>query len=379
MKKFFAAVCFLFLIFSIWAEEKVIEIPDIKFQHQDIFDAAMSSTAWTDRYGPVSLEEKLFSERLGLVSAAVNYDSSLDNGSWIDEIFAEDSTFVVTKPKMLEEVDETLSTLEVESEDADIELKEIEKVVEENRKEAEESPSTEISRHVKDSEERLAYFSYGEEVITVNTKDLDRTFVYSDKKKIIRKSFDAKMNLVKKETWKKSNSSDVSPETVQTFVYGEGTKPLSSTVLSSDAKTELKYNESGKIIHSENYKLYKKDDKSKGRFYKDSVTDWKYNDSGRILEKESIQYDYNKIYTTVTGKSQKKEEYQYKVSESVPDYFYYEDKVLRLSTVYSSEESYVTTMNFEGGFVIESYYENGKRLKDIYYLNGIVRRTRNYE
>ena len=73
------------------------------------------------------------------------------------------------------------------------------------------------------------------------------------------------------------------------------------------------------------------------------------------------------------------EQFEYKIQDGSPDYFFYEDGKLRVSTIYSSTDSYITTMTFDGGFVVESYYENGRRKKDLLYLNGIVRSVQNYE
>lgn len=368
MKKLFCAVILLISIFSLHAGE-LVDCSRWIFQH----------SVWTEQYGPIALEEKMDLEKMGLVSAKVSYDASADTGDWIDEVFSADSVFVVSKPKELVAIEEQLDQEEVVAGLKDEVLEELSKIVETNQDKETESEKAVYERRLKDGSEKLTFFQYGEEVITVQTKGLDRTFVYSDKKKISRKSYDAEMRLVKKEVWNRTNSSVAVPEMVQTYEYDGGTKPVSSVVKKNSENHIICYDSNGKIVSSENYCVYKKDDKAAGRLYKESFTSWKYDENGKLVEKVSTVYEYNKIFTKVLGQFVRKEQYQYKVSDSIPDYFYYENDELRLSTVYDSEDSYVSTMLFDGGFVIESYYKNGRRSKDIYYLNGIVRRTKTYE
>ena len=104
----------------------------------------------------------------------------------------------------------------------------------------------------------------------------------------------------------------------------------------------------------------------------------KYSEAGKLLEKKSEEYTYNSkkvlVFTSI-----KKEVYEYKIEDGNPDYYYYENDDLRMQTLYSSAEDYVTTMIFDDNFVVESYYQAFKRKKDLFYVNGRLRRTKVYE
>ena len=75
----------------------------------------------------------------------------------------------------------------------------------------------------------------------------------------------------------------------------------------------------------------------------------------------------------------KKEKYEYKIDDSTPDYYYYENDELRMKTEYATSSDYVTTTLFDGGFVIETYYENYTKKKEVFLLNGNVKRIKKYE
>ena len=43
------------------------------------------------------------------------------------------------------------------------------------------------------------------------------------------------------------------------------------------------------------------------------------------------------------------------------------------------QNDYVSMIYFDGGFSVETIYESGKRIKDIYYQNNEVTRIKEYE
>lgn len=347
MKRFFLLVALYFMTFSLckaWAL-------DVSISREPLCHWILMLPVWNEKTGPCPLGELIFPEKKGFYSACVAFDSASDDGSWVDGVIADSDVFKVSSGVDLNGSSDVIPDFGTEI----------------------------ISRHIKDSYERLSFFSFGEEILSCTSTNEGKVLVFSDPKKIVRKTFDESMRLFKVEEWKKGEKASGNPAVVHTFSYSEGSKPVSSEMISETEKHVFSFDNKGKVILSENYKQFRKSEKVKPRFYKESQTEWTYNDKGKVITKSSLFFDFNKIYTEVTGKSSKKEVYEYKINDSIPDYFYYENDVLRLSTVYSGETSYITTMFFNDGFVVESVYENNKRKKDIYYLNGNVRRTKVYE
>ena len=105
-------------------------------------------------------------------------------------------------------------------------------------------------------------------------------------------------------------------------------------------------------------------------------TVFKYNDSGKITEKTFIEYSYvkQKVFS-----SSKKDVYEYKIKDGLPDYYFYENDILRMKTIYFESDSYITTLYFDNNFVVESVYKNGNHTKDLFYSNGTIIRQKKYE
>ncbi len=330
----------------------------------------LSLPVWTFDQGPVPLGEFLGFEIPEISFSYQDYDSSADDGKWIRDLFFGGNIFSVRAPEKYSAISERLQNSDA------AEIDEIAGSI--LRNSAEENPVPE--KTYLNEDKTLSLYSYDEENLSVQKTGDGSTLVNSDGKKTVRYYYDEKMRLVKKENW--DISGGISSSKIidfQEFEYSDGSKPFAGTICSDNEKHEILYDQNGRIISSKNYVLFKKDEKKSGKFVLESKTEWKYSESGKILEKYFEEYSYNKNKSKVLGTSTKKDVYEYKIQDGPPDCYFYENEKLRVSTVYSSADSYVTTMNFDGGFVVESYYENGRRKKDLLYLDGIIRSVQNYE
>lgn len=330
----------------------------------------LSFPVWTFEQGPVPLCEFLGFHLPEISFSYQDYDSSADDGNWIKELFANGKVFSVRAPEEYSALSEKLKN------SAEKEIREIAGAVLKNS--AEIKPA--VEKKYLNEDNALSLYSYDDEELSVQKTDSGSTIVKSDGKKTVRSYYDEEMRLVKKENWDISGgiSSSKIVET-QEFKYSDGAKPFASTIVSENEKHEILYDQKGRVVSSKNYAFFKKDEKKAGKFVLESKTEWKYSESGKILEKYFEEYSYDKNKSRVLGTSSKKDVYEYKIQDGSPDYFFYENGKLRVSTIYSSADSYITTMTFDGGFVVESYYENGRRKKDLLYLNGIVRSVQDYE
>ncbi len=325
---------------------------------------------WTFEQGPVPLGEFLGFDVPEISFSYQAYDSSADDGKWISELFAAGNVFTIRPPEEYSELSGLLK---------DSEEKEIDEIAGAILKKSMETEPESEKKYLNE-DNTLSLYSYGDENLSVQRTGSGTTIVKSDGKKTIRSYYDEEMRLVRKENW--DTSGGISSSRLvdsQEFNYSDGAKPFAGTIFSENEKHEILYDQKGRIVSSKNYALFRKDEKKPGRFFLESMTEWKYSESGKILEKYSEEYSYSKNKSKILGTSSKKEVYEYKIQDGSPDYYFYENGELRVSTVYSSSDSYVTTMTFDGGFVVESYYENGRRKKDLLYLNGIVRSVQNYE
>lgn len=58
---------------------------------------------------------------------------------------------------------------------------------------------------------------------------------------------------------------------------------------------------------------------------------------------------------------------------------YYENEILRMRTVYQSENVYNETMYFDDGFTVLAYYENNVKRLEIVSINGVELRRKSFE
>lgn len=75
----------------------------------------------------------------------------------------------------------------------------------------------------------------------------------------------------------------------------------------------------------------------------------------------------------------RKNVYTYKSFTDIPDCNFYEDGVLRMSTVYSKNENYTETVYFDGGLSIKSVYKDGVKVEEIAYSNGGEKYRRKFD
>lgn len=343
----------------------------------------MTLPKWTFDNGPVYIFELLDSSFTGEID--VSYENPIDK-NYIDEFYSAKNNssydFSVKTPALLN------SDLSKITED--------DKILDDVKNLVESANSSSIERRIFDSEQNLSLFSFNDEILAIQKRDNKNILVSSDDKKTIRRFFDEKSRVYKKEIWDISGSFQNSYlKNEELYFYDEEkTVPSSATLLEENFKYKLTYDETGKVIVSEKYE-YVPDTKAaeneqetkksnvldKGDNYiLRSKTNWKYNDEGKIIEKLFSEYEYKKVNKTKkTLTSTKKDVYEYKIKDVMPDYYYYENDVLRMKTIYSNEDSYVTTFYFDGGFVVDSVYENATHTKDIFYSNGNIIRQKVYE
>lgn len=382
------------LFFASFAFCSEISEKSIAFKNLNIFIS--NFVVWTFDKGVISFGEYIGLLNLGEPFSISEYEPSSDNASWVKPLFLENKVFTVSTPEIYEEVSSLVENSEI-SENEDLEDSEIEKIAQAISNEALKAQSAEVEQEKKylDEYENLAFYSYGEESLSVQNYENKKVLFRSDKKNAVRFFYDDKMRLLKKENWDISGGfSGAKNKEVQEFFYSDENiaKPEKSVITSDLEKYEILYDLSGRIVESKNFELYKDDEnaqnnqnqnnqseKTEKKYLFTGKTTWKYSDSGKILEKYSEEYEYNAKKTKITKTFSKKEVYEYKIQDGNPDYYYYENEILRMSTVYSALDSYVQTMNFDNNFVVESYFENGKRKRELLYLNGRLRSEKNYD
>lgn len=324
------------------------------------FAFAFARIEWTDEGFPRRALDRLYPEFSGIFDSAQFYSASSDDGEWISSVFASLSSgkqndFSVSRPEELSSEIEDLKN--ISSSESEPSLSETSVPFPEKR--------------LKTSEENLRLHLFETETLSLQFTGEGKVLVVSDGKSFSRKYYDSLSRLSKKENWTGGSSlGEIRLLSTENFDYaGDEVKPLYKTLEAGDSVQKITYGENGKISQVQNFK----------EELLSSRTDFLYTDDGKIREQIYTEYEYSEKKTGKAFRtSVKRDVYDYSQDDFPPDYYYYENDRLCLKTVYSGKNDWVSTMYFENGFTVESFWQNGRRFKDDYYLDGKLTRSRNY-
>ena len=323
----------------------------------------MAGTKWTLRRGASRIVDFFMQDYIGVFDVSILYDETSDGGDLIDSIdFSESDIFTVEEPEELNEI-----------------RKEIFEKTAAAKNEIRESRFT-------DTEKKLRFYSFNDEVLSLQKNQEGYTAISSDNKTAVRKFYDNAFRLYKREFWNLSGGAETSGAAkTENYIYADGAKPVSAVITEPKKRMEFSYDESGRIIISkvfaaENESSEKSADPNAAveiKFNLKSMTRFSYGESGRLTERYYESYDYRRGKLTDT--ETKREVYEHKTEDGEPDYYFYENGALRMKRIYRSVDAYTAYMYFDGGYSSESVYENGRHVRDLFFLYGKLVRSRNYE
>ena len=109
--------------------------------------------------------------------------------------------------------------------------------------------------------------------------------------------------------------------------------------------------------------------------------DLKYDEENRVLKDEQKEYSYkNSDYSNTPELFTRRYEYTYNDYSSEADSKYYENNILKMKIQYTAQKgTYNSWIYFDSAFSVKTYYEDDLRVRDEYYNNGQLFRTKVYE
>lgn len=323
----------------------------------------MAGTKWTLRRGASRIVDFFMQDYIGVFDVSILYDETSDDGDLIDSIdFSESDIFTVEEPKELNEIRKEIFEKTVAA-----------------KNEIRESRFT-------DTEKKLRFYSFNDEVLSLQKNQEGYTAISSDNKTAVRKFYDNAFRLYKREFWNLSGGAEtLGAAKTENYIYADGAKPVSAVITEAERRTEISYDENGRIVISkvfaaENESAEKSAEPNAAveiKFNLKSMTRFSYGESGRLTERYYESYDYRRGKLTDT--ETKREVYEHKTEDGEPDYYFYENGALRMKRIYRSVDAYTAYMYFDGGYSSESVYENGRHVRDLFFLYGKLVRSRNYE
>lgn len=246
----------------------------------------------------------------------------------------------------------------------------------------------------------LALYKFEDEIFSVQKKSDSRIITTSYGDKSVRNFLDDKNRILKKEIWKIQDLNTSEIEKTEKFKYSEDKlTPFEAEFIEKDKKTHIFYDENGKTVETKIYfsleKLKadygikadesdsEKSENIKNQEQKYLITEenfYFYDEKLNLIEKKSNLFEYKNLKNNFnSSKKEISEKFKYKNEKVQPDYYFYENKILKYSKEFSTNEDYIFRAYFEDGIVVESYYNNGIKQKDLFYQNQILFRRKNYE
>lgn len=213
--------------------------------------------------------------------------------------------------------------------------------------------------------------------------DDDESFMLSENGKtsvrfsgndLIRKFFDEKFRLEKKEIWFIADTSEQSKKVSSEFFSYDGDEvfPVSSIVKESEIEKERSFVQNGKLASESVFHLGKKN--ARELFTKKIRS---YTENGLLAEETNLRFQ-TKFGKTKEIASEKKR-YEYDSDEKLKLYQEYHDGKLRVKKLYSSESDYELSIFFDDGYEIVTMYSNGKKTQEKVLLSGLEIRKRLYD
>ena len=231
----------------------------------------MAGTKWTLRRGASRIVDFFMQDYIGVFDVSILYDEASDDGDLIDSIdFVEPDIFTVEEPEELNEI-----------------RKEIFEKTAAAKNEIRESRFT-------DTEKKLRFYSFNDEVLSLQKNQDGYTAISSDNKTAVRKFYDNAFRLYKREFWNLSGGAETSEAAkTENYIYADGAKPVSAVITEPKKRMEISYDESGRIIISkvfaaENESSEKSADSNAAveiKFNLKSMTRFSYGESGKLTER----------------------------------------------------------------------------------------------
>lgn len=238
-----------------------------------------------------------------------------------------------------------------------------------------------------DSLNRLKSLEYGKEIFVPQSSSGQSVVIHSFGQKVVRNLYDSQFRLTKKETWTIAGIEDSKIEIQEEFFYeGKSEKADRRIVKSAEKELDIRYDKNGHAVQNKTYLI-----SGENKLLKSEMK-WTYDEDENLVKEQGTEYEYadgvlinqrykEQVYVhTKNAKKVKKSDSSDNDEDEIPPvYEYYENGKLKIRTEHTSKNDYTTKIYFEDDYVVTTYYVNNKKVKDVYTVGGIVKRTKTYD
>ena len=289
------------------------------------------------------------------------YDCHSDDASWVDLLFTT-----------------------MEEERIGQEIEKMENIINSDELHVDESEESLIAEELIDEiatkafidyKHNLASAEYDKEIFIPEKNGDNWILIHAYEKDVKRFFYDSIFRCYKQENWEiKQGETEKIIKTIETSFKDNTYIPITKNFKEDTSRKYQEYDTDGYLVLEENYSIY--EDKE----YVNDTLSLKYNGEHKVIESSVMEYHYtDDKFSELEYSFNKKYIYKYNKDDIPPNFDYYEDNILRMSNKYKTKSDYTSEIYFADGFSVTSLYENDKLKKEIFTINGIEERIKNYE
>ena len=234
------------------------------------------------------------------------------------------------------------------------------------------TPATEISG--KDGQ--LVTSEFENEKLVTQEHNGKRILIYASNGNVLRKIYDEKQRIEKEEEWEISSVDKQEIKKSTEYIYSEESGRIAKKKITENGRLEIiSFVGKGLVAKKEVYQVLEKENKIISSFER------RYNQEDKVSSEVSTSYTYtDDTYEKLKESYEQKYEYFYNEGDIPPDFKYYEDGMLRMHNKYSVEKgSYTSQIYFDNNYSVKTYYEDSVRVREVFFIDGQVRREKLYE
>ncbi|MBR1640395.1 MAG: hypothetical protein IJ688_13510 [Treponema sp.] len=305
---------------------------------------------------------------LGLIDSQGFYDANAENTDWIDSCLARvEEERIASQLSLMEEEfelpveEEMLASATGDSASQDVASQASAQTDSDFL--ISDAPSKDISGKNK----RLSFSEFEKEKFISQEKDGKHILIYACSENVLRRFYDEKYKLEKEEIWSIKNAENSNLEKTIEYVY-DSSGLLNQRLINQNNSQEIYYyTKEGLISKKEVYDILEDDKKLTVSFER------RYNELNQLVSELSLTYSASDSY-------EQRYDYTYNAEDIPPDVKYYEDGVLKMHNKYSMEKgSYTSQIYFDENYSVKTYYQDNKKVREVFFINGEVRREKEYE
>lgn len=241
----------------------------------------------------------------------------------------------------------------------------------------------EMPKEYIDSDLQLRNMTFDSEIFIPEVRGTETILINSFENKAVRDFFDENNRLVKKEVWEISDVKSSYPVQIIYFKYSDSGLLVSKNILKDDMEEHVEYDSEGLpvLLEEFNFAEVTKNDKTENIKYKVHSESWKYDKEKRIesFEKKIFEYGNENYKKPIKSFLEEKKYFYHEDSEIPADQEIYENGNLQKKIIYSTKTNYITELFFESDYVVKTFYQDDRRVRDEYFLDGKLLRSKDYE